>query len=261
MQYALVFIPGVITGRLCDLGYFRAPFAIGTFFVLVATFLVGQCTTYWQFLLCQGFFLGVRSRSPSVSLAIRKAGVADHNDEARIRDMLWRDNTNCWALVLQEERVGTGSHCLRFFYGWNGIPYRCSSADTSRGVRVTSISVLVSLSHITTRWIRFPWTMRIMGFMILGTLGFANLTLARRLPPKNMPGGIFNVGVFKSPAFSIYCASAFVCFLGIYTGEFSLLFLPISSLIANRLLATFFSPHSQSSYIYRRCGDADWDIA
>lgn len=54
--------------------------------------------------------------------------------------------------------------------------------------------------------------------MIVATLGFSNLTLARRLPPKNMPGGIFNVKEFKNPAFTIYSFSAFVCFLGIYTG-------------------------------------------
>ncbi|KAG2019623.1 monocarboxylate permease [Coprinopsis cinerea AmutBmut pab1-1] len=59
--------------------------------------------------------------------------------------------------------------------------------------------------------------MRIMAFMIVTTLGFASIVLARRLPPKNMPGGIFNVRVFKNPIFSIYCASVFSCFLGIYT--------------------------------------------
>ena len=64
IQYALVFIPGVVTGRLVDLGYFRIPFSVGTAFVVIATFLIAQCTKYWQFLLCQGIFLGV-----SLSLA------------------------------------------------------------------------------------------------------------------------------------------------------------------------------------------------
>ncbi|KAF9001736.1 major facilitator superfamily domain-containing protein [Cyathus striatus] len=63
----------------------------------------------------------------------------------------------------------------------------------------------------------FPWTMRIMAFMIMTTLGVSNLTLARRLPPQNVPGGIFNLKMFKMPAFSIYCVANFVAFLGIYT--------------------------------------------
>lgn len=67
IQYALVFIPGVFTGRLVDLGYFRVPFSVGTAFVIIATFLTAQCTKYWHFLLCQGIFLGVRLVVLSIS--------------------------------------------------------------------------------------------------------------------------------------------------------------------------------------------------
>ena len=59
-QYALVFIPGLVTGRLFDMGHFRIPLALATAFLIVATFLVAQCKEYWQFLLCQGFAVGVR---------------------------------------------------------------------------------------------------------------------------------------------------------------------------------------------------------
>lgn len=61
IQYALVFIPGLVTGRLFDMGMFRVPLAVATAFLIMATFLVAQCTEYWQFLLCQGFAVGVRS--------------------------------------------------------------------------------------------------------------------------------------------------------------------------------------------------------
>lgn len=74
IQYALVFIPGVVTGRLVDLGYFRIPFSVGTAFVIIATFLIAQCTKYWQFLLCQGIFLGV-SLSFMHSLTTRRYSV------------------------------------------------------------------------------------------------------------------------------------------------------------------------------------------
>lgn len=67
IQYALVFIPGVFTGRLVDLGYFRVPFSIGSAFVVIAAFLTAQCTKYWQFLLCQGIFLGVRLAALSMA--------------------------------------------------------------------------------------------------------------------------------------------------------------------------------------------------
>ena len=43
--------------------------------------------------------------------------------------------------------------------------------------------------------------------------------MKRRLPPRRMAGGLLNLRAFKSAAYSTYCASAFVIFLGVYTGE------------------------------------------
>lgn len=63
----------------------------------------------------------------------------------------------------------------------------------------------------------FQWTMRIIGFILLFVLTMANLLLRRRLPPTNAPGGLLNLRAFKSAAFTMYCISAFVVFLGLYT--------------------------------------------
>ena len=63
----------------------------------------------------------------------------------------------------------------------------------------------------------FPWTMRIIGFILLCNLGVANLTLKRRLPAKNVAGGLFNFKAFKIPAFTLYCFSVLTGFLGIYS--------------------------------------------
>ena len=42
-------------------------------------------------------------------------------------------------------------------------------------------------------------------------------TIARRLPPVNVSGGLFDFGAFKHPAFALYTASSFTAFLGLYT--------------------------------------------
>ncbi|KAF9447586.1 MFS general substrate transporter [Macrolepiota fuliginosa MF-IS2] len=76
------------------------------------------------------------------------------------------------------------------------------------------------------RTVGFPWAMCVMGFMILFVLGISNVALARRLPPKNISGGLFNFKAFKSPAFTIYCIANFVAYLGIYT---VLMFIDISA--------------------------------
>ncbi|KAL0574829.1 hypothetical protein V5O48_007127 [Marasmius crinis-equi] len=63
----------------------------------------------------------------------------------------------------------------------------------------------------------FPWTMRILGFILLFCLAIPNVTLARRLPPKNIEGGLFNWAAFRNPAFSCYTLCTMVTFLGLYT--------------------------------------------
>ena len=59
-QYALVFIPGLVVGRIFDMGYVKAPLGGASALLVAVTFLTAQCTQYWQFLLCQGIALGVR---------------------------------------------------------------------------------------------------------------------------------------------------------------------------------------------------------
>ncbi|KAJ7884677.1 MFS general substrate transporter [Mycena leptocephala] len=59
VQRCIIFAPGVIVGRLFDLGYFRLPFATGSLFIIAATFIIPVCKVYWHFLLCQGFMIGM----------------------------------------------------------------------------------------------------------------------------------------------------------------------------------------------------------
>ncbi|KAG7441150.1 MFS general substrate transporter [Guyanagaster necrorhizus] len=59
IQYSLVFLPGVLAGRLFDLGYFRPLFAASSLLLVAATLLVAECHEYWQLLLCQGFAVGL----------------------------------------------------------------------------------------------------------------------------------------------------------------------------------------------------------
>ncbi|KAJ7104536.1 major facilitator superfamily domain-containing protein [Mycena crocata] len=63
----------------------------------------------------------------------------------------------------------------------------------------------------------FPWTIRIIGFILIVSLGISNLTVRRRLPPKHVPGGLFNLRAFKDPAYAVYCSAGVASFLGLYT--------------------------------------------
>ncbi|KAL0563378.1 hypothetical protein V5O48_018691 [Marasmius crinis-equi] len=61
VQYSLTFLPGLLAGRLFDLGYFRHMISTSSILIVVATFLIPECKEYWQFLLCQGFAVGIGS--------------------------------------------------------------------------------------------------------------------------------------------------------------------------------------------------------
>lgn len=61
LQYSLIFLPGIITGRLFDAGHFRSLLTGASILYIVAGFLLAECRHYWQFLLCQGVALGLAS--------------------------------------------------------------------------------------------------------------------------------------------------------------------------------------------------------
>ncbi|KAI0754237.1 MFS general substrate transporter [Daedaleopsis nitida] len=61
VQYALMFMPGLAFGRLFDMGYLRMPVFLASVLLVACTFLTAECTEFWQFLLCQGFGIGLGS--------------------------------------------------------------------------------------------------------------------------------------------------------------------------------------------------------
>ncbi|KAJ7496834.1 major facilitator superfamily domain-containing protein [Mycena latifolia] len=173
VQYSMVFIPAVISGHYFDRGHFRVPFLVASAGLVVATFLVAQCTQYWHFLLCQGFLVGI------------SAGILFGP---------------------------VGAIIAHWFKKKRGLASGILAAGSSVG---GTLFPIVARNLIPC--VGFQWTLRIMGFILLCSLGVANLTVRRRLPPKHVPGGLLNPAAFKNPAYTVYCASGAVAFLGLYT--------------------------------------------
>ncbi|PIL27909.1 MFS general substrate transporter [Ganoderma sinense ZZ0214-1] len=61
VQNAMMYAPGLFLGRLFDKGYLRLPVFIASAVFVVCLFLTAECTQYWQFVLCQGFGMGLSS--------------------------------------------------------------------------------------------------------------------------------------------------------------------------------------------------------
>ncbi|KAK2464720.1 hypothetical protein APHAL10511_003296 [Amanita phalloides] len=173
IQYALGFLPALLVGRMFDLGYFRSIFLPSSVLLIMATFLVAECTVYWQFLLCQGFALGL----------------------------------GCGGIFGPTMAV-----VAHWFKKRRGQAMGLVAMGTSLGGTLLPVAAKSLMGQVG-----FKWTMRLIGFFLLFTLSLSNLVMKRRLPPKNVPGGLLNLSAFRSPAFTIYCISAFTTLLGLYT--------------------------------------------
>lgn len=68
--------------------------------------------------------------------------------------------------------------------------------------------------------IRFPWTMRILGFIQIATLIVANICLMQRLPPQNKQGPFVTMRPLRSLPFALYFISQTTTFLGLNTRDF-----------------------------------------
>ncbi|KAK1221559.1 hypothetical protein PQX77_015678 [Marasmius sp. AFHP31] len=173
IQYSLVLLPALPVGRLFDLGYFRKPFLASSIVLVVGVFLTGQCTQYWQFMLCQGILQGLA------------CGCVYAPTNAVIGHWFKKNRGRAMGLMAVGSSVGGAT-----------FP-------------IAAKRLIVQVG--------FPWTMRILGFILLVCLAVPNLALKRRLPPKNVKGGLFNWAAFKDPAFSYWTLSCLFTFLGLYT--------------------------------------------
>ncbi|KAE9407326.1 MFS general substrate transporter [Gymnopus androsaceus JB14] len=174
LQICLVFLPALFSGRLFDLGIFKLPFIAASALLVASTFLVAECTQYWQFVLCQGLATGLGVGmvfAPSLSI------------------------------------IG------HWFKQKRGIAMGLTTFGSSLG---GTFFPIVARRLIPA--VGFPWTMRILGFILLFSLSIPCLTLARRLPPKAVSGGLFNFKAFRdSPPFTLYVGATICLFLGLFT--------------------------------------------
>lgn len=147
----------------------------------------------------------------------------------------WSLYGHCWALVQEGAFVCT-VYTLRVYLTYQrlGLALSINALGSSLGgtlIPIATRRLIVEVGYVFASFMycipilyfnfdSFAWTMRILGFLVLFALTLPNLILARRLPPKRSAGGLFNPAAFKSPAFSVYCASGLITFLGIYTGAF-----------------------------------------
>lgn len=126
MQYAFTFLPGLVIGRLFDRGYLHLPLLIGSVMLAVCTLLVAECTVYWQFLLCQGFAVGVRPTGPRVFPPPKPSYELTASVDL-LRHGLRAGGRRRRALVQEAQGPRARSYGVWIEHGRNGVP--CYSAE------------------------------------------------------------------------------------------------------------------------------------
>lgn len=229
IQYAFTFFPSIITGRLFDLGVFKLPLFVASCLMVLATFLTAECKQYWQFLLCQGFVVGVSAFNYLLLLWVYEINCLDC-----LRSLFRTRHSGHLSLVQKAERLRARYDGM-WLLTWRD-KYALRLEGPQGSLLTLSIAIPIAFNKLVQE-VGFPWTMRIIGFILICTLTVANLvslfetlgsrthtdctyqTLQRRLPPMNVSGGLFNLRAFKNYAFSLYALSSFTAFLGLYTGQ------------------------------------------
>ncbi|KAG1787917.1 MFS general substrate transporter [Suillus plorans] len=139
--------------------------------------------------------------------------------------------TKFWQLFLTQG-VGLGVSCGFLFSPavvivshWFSKRRGLALSLTTVGTALGSIVFPVVAQNLIPL-IGFKWTVRVFGFILMATLGTANVLLKRRLPPVNVRGGLFNLKAFRNKAFTVYCISGIMILLGLYT---ELIYLSVSA--------------------------------
>ncbi|KAJ5096934.1 monocarboxylate permease mch4 [Penicillium angulare] len=114
------------------------------------------------------------------------------------------------------------------------------------GISVTGSSIgaviyPIMLQHLTGR-IGFPWTVRIMGFMVLGTMLFAAAVMRVRVGKNPQKRKVIDLGHFKDKLYVIACLSFFVNFLGLYVFYYFISLYATEVAGADRSLANYLLP-------------------
>ncbi|KAH8657889.1 major facilitator superfamily domain-containing protein [Xylariales sp. PMI_506] len=180
VQVFFIFMIGVAAGRATDAGYFRITFGAGVLLQLVGIFMTSLATVYWQIFLAQAVCFGIGS---GLTFVPGLAIMASYFRRKR-----------AFAVGLAAAGAGTG-----------GLVYP------------TLINQLLLVDDFSGG---FPWTIRVMGFVLLVTAVPCLVWFEPRRSAIGKAGPLIDISAFKEPPFVFFALSMFFNFWGLYFAFF-----------------------------------------
>ncbi|KAJ3760383.1 major facilitator superfamily domain-containing protein [Lentinula raphanica] len=181
-----LYIPTYMFTRLADRGYFHTLLVIASIVFIVATILVAQCTSYWQFLLCQGMLTGPSQITAGVFTGPVTAVLSQ-----------WFDRRRGLALGL----------------------YAAGSSLGGTVMPIIARELFPIIGSLKTGS-RFEWTVRVIASIIMVGMALGNMTIKERTScPKELGKSTKSSPMQSKVQFVLYCAASFFTYLGYYTSS------------------------------------------
>jgi MFS family permease len=185
---------GMLTGRMFDAGYFYWSVIPGMLFSALGIFMTSLCTKYWQFFLAQGLLNGLGNGSTLLSML-----------------QVYTRYTHTNMHVNNVVQFAPSLSLVSTYFARNRSVALAILASGS----ATGGLVYPTIARQLLPRIGFPWTVRVMGFIMLAIGSLYCSLLKPRLPPRKS-GPIVDLSAFKEPPYSIFLLGVFLICLGQY---------------------------------------------
>lgn len=191
-QFLVCYLVCIFTGPVLDAGHLHLLLGIGTVVTVFGLMMVSLCSTYYQFFLAQTIVTGI-----GFGLIFLPASFVVAQ---------WFSTRTPLAIGISVSGSSIGT-CKR--------EKACGSGTCTNYSFLGAVIYPIMLQRLTAQ-IGFPWTVRIIGFMVLATMGFAVAVMRMRLAKSVQKRKVIDMSHFKDTAYLVACLSFFVNFLGLY---------------------------------------------
>ena len=202
IQGFLLLFVSVITGPLYDAGYLRALVCGGTFLTILGMMMTSICQTYGQLLVAQGIVVGIGDGLlflPSIVI------VSQYFDKRR---------------ALATGIASMGSSIGTFYADMhNMLVLPCIVALTVSDVTLPGGVIYPIVFRQLEPTIGFPWTTRVIAFIMLATSIITVPFIKQRVPSTSLRR-VYDSSSFRDLPYLLFCIGIFFGFMGIYIAFF-----------------------------------------
>lgn len=188
IQAFLLLAATLITGPLCDLGYTRPQLIISSVVSVFGMMMTSICKEYWQFMLAQAVCMGLGFSGIFITAVTIPPS--------------YFTTKRAFTLGICAAGSSLGKHLCR--------SYQTTCLHVPGGV------IYPIIFHKLVPRIGFPWTVRVLAFIMLGTLLISIACMKVRVQTRRKRNFIDISAFTQHPKYAIYNVACFFGYAGLY---------------------------------------------